>query len=407
MKKRFINNRHLKASALLYALFIVMLMTMVVFFFLTAVGLHNRQIAKLEARVNLYNQCQSAIEYLLANNFQTIHQDSYQQILHLKGVGFKYELTNLGQYKKVILYGANSLDTLRFDFLVGSDIPADRRYGLQLKDYNKPLNLAGNTHITGQCLYPKRGIEKIYFDNVGFSGHYSESFQDTLLGSDLEHFFGYSKQSAIDMLNLESTFHSFMFPSLVYLSDELIELESISLSGNIVIKSERAIIVNSDVELNQITLDAPKIVFKESGIYNAHLYSSDSLLLHSGVELSYPSSVVLKAKQNSSYMEFSENTRVSGVVKYLGRNSTNNQANVLLKSGSLIQGELLVKNGLISNSAKIIGSAILDELILETHGAIYQSAIKDAYIDPLGLPEEFLFTFPHKQSNLKILEWLN
>ena len=382
---------------------------MCVFFFLTLQGIHNKQVQRLGARIRLQEQSQSAIEYLLFKGFETKHQEQFAEIPYLEGLLFYYEKKYLGQYQKIKLLAANRADTLSFDFLIAASIPINNRYGLQLKDYNKPLNLSGATLITGQCVYPKRGIEKIYINTIGYSGSYSEQYTDTL-NMDLvkNNFLSSQTHTSTEMTALNSQHNSFNAPVLRHHSLQAIQLQNISLSGNILLESDSSIHVKEGVSLDHVSLKAPTVVFENASEYRVHVYASDTLLLGEGVVLSYPSSLVVEEKNKPAYLECAPKASVSGVLKFIGKNlGTNSQVDVRLAKESTLYGELYIRNAVLANRAKIYGTAVVDKMILKTRGTLYQSALLNAYINPVQLPEEYLFTLPHKAQNFKILQWLH
>jgi hypothetical protein len=332
-----------------------------------------------------------------------------------------------GCYRSVAVEAFRKGYEVHYNCLVGSGMPRDTC--LITPGKSKPVSVSGRTEFTGICLLPKQGIKTAYVDGQNYIGdrpvhgsilaisqlpeadkgfmdrtesllyNYS-SLADSLLGMD-------------QFLEKDSISNSFLQKTLLVHSDGVILLANKTISGNVLIHSSRKIIVEASCVTKDILLVAPKIEIRQKFKGSLQAFASDTLKTEKDVELMYPSSLVVFARDNKTEKKqpslfIDENNRIKGQLIVIN-NSTNidRTAYLRLSKESVLEGSLYC-NGYLDLQAAVKGLVMTNSFLLVTPSSVYENHVLNATINRKELSDHFsagmIFGSKRKKS---IAKWVN
>ena len=189
-------------------------------------------------------------------------------------------------------------DTLYKTGLIGQKSRQNNNLALYLTDLDKPLNIGGKTKIVGDAKISKYGAKPAYINNQNFVG--TKLIDGTTLFSSNSlpklKAIGYSGTENIISLDYEfgqqNTIRNSFFSAtkILELENERV-LEDVTLSGNIIIKSNDTLFVKTTAKLDNVILEAPVIEFENEFTGNVQVFAKHNVTLNKNVCLKYPSSI--------------------------------------------------------------------------------------------------------------------
>jgi hypothetical protein len=293
-------------------------------------------------------------------------------------------------------------------------------YSIYVSDQDKPVAVCGNTKIRGRAFLPSSGIKRAYIEGQNYTGNsliYGEirtskknlpAFNKKLL----ERIRLLSKNdSASTIASIEeSVDNSFQNPLLVISLASPAYLRH-SFSGHIVIASKTMIVVESEADLRDVILLAPKIIIKSGFNGNLQAFASDSILVEEHVALKYPSVLGIvqdiNSKKNTAIV-LCENDTICGSIfsytndPYLGTNP----GGITIPEKCIVYGNIY-SNGYADTRGTIIGSLMCRNIILHTSSSVYENHILNAVIDRNALSEYYTGINLLEEPGLKrVVKWL-
>ena len=257
-----------------------------------------------------------------------------------------------------------------------------KREALYLKDNNNALVLVGKTKITGTVALPKQGVKSGNIAGVSFYGNplingsrkaSSSSLpqiQNIEFVKDFYQNYLTNEMKSIELEDGVKIHQSFTNTTGLYTATKPILLKNISLSGNIVVSSKTAIIVEASANLEDIILIAPKIKIEKNTTGNFQALARKSIEVASGCTLNYPTALILLNENDTSVQVFngeeqtkeqihvSKNTLVKGMVVYCSDNNTSPyKTQIQIDDSAVIKGEVYC-----SKNLALQGSVFLDML---------------------------------------------
>lgn len=329
----------------------------------------------------------------------------------------KAHLSHWGIYEKAFIKSQHKeKEFIKLSFL-GSYKNAVERPTLYLKDKSKPLVVVGNATIRGKALLPERGIKtgsikgKSYYGSQLVYGTVQQStsnlpklqynYQD-ICNYYLKGFFP-EQENFIPTVNNTVITNSFNNPVKGFVAKQTIILENTSLTGNIIIRSDKKIIIKNTAKLTDVIIAAP-IIEVESGFKgNFQGIANDYIEVNNNVMLSYPTAlVVLKnntvSNINTTNREYfrkkgkiyiGEYTTVKGTIIYLGQPSSNDyKTNIYIDDNAKVKGEIYCE-GNLDLRGKVAGTAYVNLFVTNEGGSIFVNHLYNGSISSSELPEEF------------------
>jgi cytoskeletal protein CcmA (bactofilin family) len=310
--------------------------------------------------------------------------------------------------------------------LYGQRSAGTNAVGLYLTDHGHYLAVAGDTYLSGNCFLPKLGARKAYIDGKSFI--YAAIVNGTIqtsndkLPSLTEEFIEYLENELFDspfindslvsedMLNNDIITNDFRKTTQHIHSKDLIDLDGIEISGNIIIQSDKAIRITEESRLKHIICIAPKIRVEKGFEGVVQLFAQDSLLIEEDVYLKYPSAAVVAGiGRSSANADLLTGSRIEGTVLLFAEMSDKKDVTLRISKDATVIG-MVYCDGKVNINGKVFGSLYCESFILQTQQGYYENHLLDAWIDPLSLEPGFasgIFMKEMRENDLtQIIEWL-
>jgi len=414
----------LKAGALQFTIFIIVVIALLLASFILIVHFHDRfknDTALIMDAVSITN---NVMHQIVSGGELTKGIDSELY----KGQLIQIDSVYWGVYQTVSVTTKIKSKITSKMALIGSKQPEEHPT-LFLKDNNKPLVLVGNTTIEGDVWLPNKGVRAGNISGVSYYG-------EQLIQGDIntistfpevsKHILNHldyiktkvSKAGSKQYLNLalrDTVQNSFFEPIKIVYEQGAINLSDIALTGNIIVYSETKIEVDVSARLTDIILIAPTIEIGNNVKGRFQALASKTIIVGNDCELSYPSALVLQPKNNLNakstngvediMINISESSKIAGSVIYLGQEEKDNyRPQIFIDQNALVLGEVYC-SGNMDLRGTIHGSVYTYNFIAAQSGSIYQNHLYNAKINKSKLPTQFSGVTFH-ESNKKVLKWL-
>jgi hypothetical protein len=293
---------------------------------------------------------------------------------------------------------------------------------LQLPGNMGSLKITGNTRLEGTVIVPNGVVEQAYISGKNYTNDQLVygSIQKSETGlpalhrnyTDVE-LSSWVKTSKSAEFKLTDSSYSFLNPTtfLKQITPILIDKQ---LSGNIVIQSFDSIYVAATAKLEHVILNAPIVRFEKGFKGSVQVIANEQIVLEEGVQLSYPSALVLNENKTPNPTSrrsilLQEGAQIRGGVLLTSQlNDFRKMPYLDLKPNSLVAG-MVYNTGESQIMGTIIGSLYTQSLSVSIGGGVYGNHLVDAIISTKRLPKDFcspnwLAETDNKQ--LTIIEWL-
>ena len=305
-----------------------------------------------------------------------------------------------------------------------------KRDALYLKDNNNALVLVGKTKITGSVSLPKQGVKSGNIAGVSFYGNplingsrkaSSSSLpqiQNIEFVKDFYQNYAINEMKNIELEDRVKLHQSFTEKTWLYTATKTILLKNISLSGNIVVSSKTAIVVEASANLEDIILIAPKIKIEKNTTGNFQAIARKSIEVASDCTLNYPTALILLNENNTSVQAFnrdeqakeqihvSKNTIVKGMVVYCSENNTSAyKTHIQIDDSAVIKGEIYCSKNLALQGS-VFGSVYTNHFIVKKSGGVYINHLYNGIINVKKLPIQYVGLLINNESN-SVAKWLD
>jgi len=414
----------LKAGALQFTMFIIVVIALLLAAFILMVYVHDRfkNDTRLVAEAVLIND--NAISQWLSNTKPIIGLGSGLNTEALVKIDSGY----WGVYQTVNVTTWIKSKVSRKMALIGSKHQEDQP-ALFLKDNNKPLVLVGNTIIEGDVQLPNKDVRTGNISGISYYGEqlvhgkiytirdFPEVFEP--LYNHLDYIkttiSKASNNQYVSLAQSDIVQNSFFEPVNIVYEQGIIDLVDITLTGNIIVYSDTKIMVDASASLKDIILVAPIIDIGNNVKGRFQALASKTILVGNDCVLSYPSALILQPENTPNkqsideaegiMINISESSNITGSVVYLGQEEKDNfKPQIFIDQSATVTGEVYCTGNTDVRGA-IYGSTYTHNFIAAQSGSIYQNHLYNAQIIKSKLPTEFsgiLF----ETSNTKVMKWL-
>lgn len=299
---------------------------------------------------------------------------------------------------------------MRYDkyALLGGRLPLQQRNAVYLSETFKPLAVVGSTKITGNAVLPEQGVRP---GNISGHSFYGKSliegrtsvsteklpelkYDYSLLSQQLFSFLPHSESDYISIKKGEHYANSFSAPTKGYYSKSLVVLDAISLTGNIIIRSDEKIIVKKGAHLTDVILVAPTIVFEDRVSATLQAFADKGIIIGKDCRMAYPSAFVLRGKTNPNekyQIKIEKNTHISGVIFFIKDKMIDAAlylTNIYIAPLSTVTGEVYC-DGNLELRGTVNGTVYTNLFITNDNGSIYVNHLYDAIINSDALHPEY------------------
>lgn len=411
----------IKAASIQYVLVISVIILIIVSAFISLIYLQKRIAQKGELFKETIHHTN------LAFNYAKYNEIPYDSEIALSFSDLDFEETNMqrkhwGIYDIVTVHAKIKNEIFQKVGILGGKV--NSRKTLYLQDTDKPLVLVGNTKISGEVALPKRGVKRGSIAGTSYYGtsliygtsQVSGSSLPAVRNTSFLESFMYTKnfenmQEFVleDDLKQEQSFND---PTLVYEQSEPILLKGVSLKGNIIISSEKAIIVHPTAVLEHVVLMAPEISIQANTKGSFQALATQKIKVEKGCKLSYPSALVVLQKgfqsidqQKEPAVEIFENNNIDGVVLYqTDGNGFNYYTQLFIAPKSVINGEVYCKKNL-ELKGTVKGTVYAGNFIAREYGGVYINHLYSGVINSQELPNQFAGLFVNT-AKMAIAKWV-
>ncbi len=420
----------LKASSLMYALTISLLIALVIGSVIMFSGFTHRELQQLLLNDKGIRNSSSGITLLMGD--QEIIKSGESKTLDLYGEGTDSVLLkkqNWGVFDLITSKSIQKGNAKTLMALSGSGFDSATCCALYLEDDDKPLSVCGATLIKGHCFLPKAGIKRAYIEGENFTG--SKMTEGTVENSKKQlpeieqalitelktYFTGECIHAGDSVMNIDeqglrdTVYNSFGKKTIFLISGENIKLTNRKIGGNIVLISTKKITISDDCSLEDVLVFAPKIEIEDGFTGNLQVFASDSLLIGKECKLNYPSAIGVLSIVSDSVAKpnalIKDQTIIEGVVLgYQDETNEKKSLSVSIDKGVKITGQVYC-NGSLDLKGSVFGTVMCKRFVLTTSSSVYENELLDAVIDNSKLPGYFAgLALDEKKYLKKIVKWL-
>ncbi len=415
----------LKAAALLYAVFISIIIALLSGFFILWTYYQNRYLDDEFIKERLVSDVNSAMNIVLEipetlnQNKINLFDDEVREITLQKKIW--------GFYQIIVCSGSWNRFNYSKKALIGDDIFSGDKVALYLCDQDDYLNVCGKTLLKGTCWLPKKGIKRAYIEGSSFSGtkfvegeiKQSDKSLPELNKSMIDYNVAMleGKPNAQDSLiwfesiqEKDTISNDFNKKTLYIYSEQIIILENKIISGNVVIKSTKGIEIKESVKIRDAIFYAPYIILENNFQGTLQAFVSDSAKIEEDCILMYPSVIALlnkKESKTSSFISIGEKTGLSGaLVLFKEKEEQKNSSVLKIEKDVKINGQVYC-NSLVDHKGCVNGSLYCKRFILSTPSSVYENHLLNATVNFEGLSKYFTgISLLESSKKKEVIRWL-
>ena len=315
-------------------------------------------------------------------------------------------------------------DTLATTFLIGRGIDSSKWAVLYLKNENRPFSLSGDAMIRGKAYIPNQELNAISINNEVYKGdkrlvigsrvksERSLPLPDTLM---LKRISRYLDTTAFPLRFPNSINHSFLKPTNVFdLKKNVTKLSKLSLRGNVILRSDTVLVIDSTARLDHAIIFANSIVVERGFKGNCQLFARDSIAIGERCDFRYPSALgVLRINSSNTNrgarIRLGEHSTLNGIIFIYENKQTEFPAQVALSKRDTINGMIYAPEILqVSDGDVLNGCMFTGRFMYSSLGMFYDNYLINTRLDQKGLSPYYLTSglFPWASKKRKVLQWL-
>jgi hypothetical protein len=418
-----LKSTRIKAAALTYAIFILLITTIVIGTLITIAFYHRNYLEQEIARQKLISYTHSVLTAAV-----------YDSTLSFPWDGKSLDLTPNHAYRFQVLKskwgGLAILDiegvygnfTTRKKVLCGAKGVGDDATALYLADNYNSIAVSGKTRLVGDCYLPKSGIKASYMEGDYYRGKElvygtikESSSQLPSIDKDYLQWVNQMLEgklkptdSVIDFASIQSSEFSngFYQKTAYFLSTEPLYLNRCKFDGNIVILSLHPITVFPSAELTDVMLFAPKITFEKNWFGAVQAYAKDTLIAESNVHFQFPSVLGVSGSQNLGFIDLQRGARIEGAL-WMTKNTQvkDNKNTCYFQSNTYLQGAAHIE-GKVALQGEIAGALYTEKFFLKTASSYYENHLFNVEINAFKRSPYLSTALLDKSRSLKIIKYL-
>lgn len=418
--------KKIKAGALQFTMFVVLVIALLLASFVVLVSTHKQFEMKTDFVLQTVQNSNSGIDYLLKN--EVTNEDTlFVGLADKENTVLKLYQDYWGIFEKGVAVSEIKKKEFRKVALLGGAQPEIDRVALYLEELDKPLVLVGDTKIQGVAYLPEQGIrtgnisghsyygKELIYGDIKKSGalpkikpkqiEHIESILTDFKSIEQEQFLDIEKDK-----NVKNSFYKLL--KLFYNQNE-IDLVGVSLTGHIIVQSESKITVDASSKLQDVILKAPIVEINDGVNGTFQVFASKKIILGIGCKLNYPSALVINEEsssvkeitnaEESPLIKINKNSIVKGVVAFWGETS-NYLPQVYIGENVIIKGEVYCDKNL-ELQGTVHGSIFTSGFVSVQSGSMYQNHIYNGEILIDSLPQEYV-GLQFEPSKKGVAKWL-
>ncbi len=385
----------LKASSLLYAIFICLIIALLCGSIILISSLNQSIETKFSLEEELIATCNASFNYYL-NDFEKEYGNELKDYLE-NGIVSELSQKKWGVFDIVKCKSYVKMDTVYKVGLIGHKKHRNK-LALYLTDHDKRLHLSGLASIKGDIMISKFGIDfkrignthslkSKYFYGVQRKSQkkmpalVKSSFKEELDLGYNHNFYEYQP----DMVKHNSFFNETI---VIQVSSES-RITNSSFSGNIILKSNDSLIISNSVKLKDVIIVAPSVIFEPGFEGSVQVFAKEFVSLQKHTTLLYPSTIYIE-NDFDILVNIEEYSTLIGGIIVTGKsiNGVKNRILNINENGRVI-GDVYCY-GKTQLKGEIIGTLFTENFYLETSSSKYDNYILNGKINAYDLPKNFI-----------------
>lgn len=410
----------IKAGALQYVLVVSVVIALIVFAFLSLVYLQQRlQAANLFNKEVIHNT-RLGFEYIRPGG---ISYGEEQVLRFSENPLVKTSITksHWGIFDIVTITSSIRNQVFKKTALVGANDPD--KDALYLREDHQPLVLVGDTRITGNVHISEQGVKRGSIAGISYTGgqlvngtiYKSSGELPTIQNMEyLTNFYrNFTKDGFEDLYPEEGMelHRPFIETPLLYEHSGVLELSDLSLSGNMILRSDTGIVVHASAKLQDVILMAPRIEVQSNTEGSFQAFAGEHILIGEGCRLLYPTVLAVLDKSENTVEETSSKivifrqTDVRGIVLFLSENKKPGHIpHIQIDEEVVLTGEVYCR-GNLELKGTVFGSVYTHHFIRHASGGIYLNHILNGIMNRKKLPDQYCGLNLGTNNN-KIVKWV-
>jgi hypothetical protein len=278
--------------------------------------------------------------------------------------------------------------------------------------------------IRGRAYIPNKEVTAVSVENLLYTGDKrliigprmeSEQLLPVLDTSKLKKLCNYLDTSAFSVRPPDSLNWSFLRKTKVLdLKKDLPELSHTSLKGNIIVRSDTVLVIDSTAKLNHMIVFAKGIVVKSGFKGSCQLFAQDSITVGSRCRFGYPSALGvlrIREKQKGSSPQISIGGRsvINGILFIYEGKPTDVPSRIALAERDTLNGMVYSPEILqISDGDALNGCTLTGRFLYKKGSQLYENYLINTRLDQNGLSPYYLnsMILPMTSKKSKVLQWL-
>lgn len=316
-------------------------------------------------------------------------------------------------------------DTLFKVFSTANPIDSAKWGALYVIDEDRPLSVSGKTLIRGNAFIPKAGVREAYVDNKAYEGDKKiilgqtknsqkklPALNDTKLKAIQSLFTITPTDSTLLNDSLTVSFRS--ATQIFYLRKQNIDLQNCRLSGNIIIRSDSTLTIDSTCKLKGVIVAAKAVVLKNGFTGSCQLFARDSISIGSNCSLAYPSCLgvvrsdadVIKQQEKIAVGQAS---RIEGIIFNYEKKEGNVKPIISVEKNVKVYGNIY-SQGLLNykDGVAVYGNIFTSWFLYQTTFTSYENYLINITLDASKLSHYYLSSdlMPISAPKRTILQWI-
>lgn len=388
--------RHIKASSLMNAVFICLIISIFCGCLVLIAHYQNLLNQKLYLQEDLIGRNNGAFNYYLNNTDALDIGDIKELDVFDDGIKSFVEKKSWGFYEILISKTIFSKDTLTKIALIGRTSDSKNPIAIFVTNYDKPLKLSGTAKISGLMKIPYGKTEQAYLNGsignaIQIIGQQlkSESTLPKLDNTIVSDSYNY-ETVLLENIKDGSLINNFDKETIILNLDGVDVLNDIVCKGNIIIKSNSRLAINETATLNDILIVAPEVIFNTGFRGNVQVIAEKVVKLEDNVHLKYPSSIYVKNDLDSVTVTINKNCILVGGIVIEGTTYIGSLKRKLIIDKEAKVVGTIYNFGQTQMQGELIGTIFTDRFFLKTESSNYENVIFNGTINRDSLPKDFI-----------------
>ena len=412
MKSKKLKSR-VKASSLINAIFVCLLVSILCgsLVLLSSyqqilgekLSMGNKLIADNNSAFNLLLSSMDKIPYNTQQNIEGFRNET-------KSIGIKKKW---GGYDILVSKTYHRLDTITKTALVGKRDMEFNTTALYLANYATPLKISGKTVLIGDIKVPGGTVENAFIDAT-HQGHVLRGKKDKsdrglpdIKKVELDYnLLDFEEIDFNDVIRQKEIVRGFDKKTLLVRLNDIEQISSLTFKGNVMIESSNKILIAEDVNLKDVIIKAPEVIFKSGFQGNVQVLAEKKVILEKNTKLLYPSVIMASNNLDSVSVVLKKESLFIGDIIVTGSNIYDaKKRSIVLEEDAKLVGRLFC-TGYTELKGKVYGRVFTNWFNLKTQTSVYENVLHNSEINLDSLPKEMvqipLFDFNQEKNSVVV-----